>query len=282
MRKLLLAAVLFLVPSILQAHKFEPINTEYAPPVEVFTLDLTPQVFRRPNGANFFLLPEVGLEMPLTTWSQMELSVPYLLFDPKNADSSNGFGDLQLGFRAALPAPKGGPKLATNFEVVAPTGDSRQGLAKEATEIAAGFFASQETNRGIFFGNFSYAAEYPKDEEGHENLLEYATAAVFNINRVLHPTLELFGESNLTSNETELYSTPEMIVGLSDRSELKLAVPIGMTESSDDWGVQFQLTLFLGEHPEPGTRPVHSPVADGLLRHRVPHPHNVPMAAFGR
>lgn len=235
---------------VLQAHKYEPINTEYAHPVEVFILEVTPQMFNLANGDKFYLLPKVGIEMPLTGWSQIEVSVPYLLLDPAESRSLNGLGDLELGFRALLPTPEGIPTLGANFEVGAPTGDSGDELAGEATELAAGLFATQELTRATLFGNFSYAAEFPKQEDGHENILEYAMAAVFHLNRFLYPTVELFGESNITEEETELFLAPEVIFNLGQRTEAKVALPIGLTDSSPDWGVQFQFTIFLNEHPD--------------------------------
>ncbi len=42
MRKLIPILFAGLCLSVSQAHKYEPINTEYAPPVEVFILDITP------------------------------------------------------------------------------------------------------------------------------------------------------------------------------------------------------------------------------------------------
>ncbi len=236
--------------SVLQAHKYEPINTEYASPVEEFTLELTPQMFNLANGDKFYLLPEVGIEMPLTGWSHIEVSVPYLLLDPAESRSLNGLGDLELGFRALLPMPEGSPILGANFEVGAPTGDNGDGLAGEATELAAGLFATQELRRATLFGNFSYAAEFPKEEDGHENILEYAMAAVFHLNRFLSPTVELFGESNMTSDETELFLAPEVIFNVHQRTEAKVSLPIGLTDSSPDWGIQIQFTIFLNEHPD--------------------------------
>ncbi len=242
--------VMTLSVSVLQAHKYEPINTEYASPVEEFTLELTPQMFNLANGDKFYLLPKVGIEMPLTGWSHIEVSVPYLLLDPAESRSLNGLGDLELGFRAQLPTPEGSPILGANFEVGVPTGDSGDGLAGDSTELAAGLFATQELRRGILLANFSYAAEFPKEEDGHENILEYAMAAVFLLNRFLSPTVEIFGESNLTSDETELFLAPELIFNVHQRTEAKVSLPIGLTDSSPDWGVQFQFTIFLNEHPD--------------------------------
>ena len=249
-----LIGILTLVGSsvpILQAHKYEPINAEYAPPVEIFILDITPQYLNLREGHDFNLIPEIGIEIPLTAWSQMEVSVPYLRLDPPGTEARNGFGDLKFGFRAGLPKFKKTPMLALSFEVVAPTGDSQDGLAGEATEFATGLFATQQFDRGIVFANFSYAAEFPKEEDHRENILEYAIAAVFHAGRLFHPTVEFFGESNLTEGETEAFLAPELILNVSHRSELKWALPIGLTDSSPNWGFQFQLTIFLNEHPGP-------------------------------
>ncbi|MDA2926468.1 transporter [Acidobacteria bacterium AH-259-G07] len=255
MRKFAILLVGVLSVSLLQGHKYEPINTEYAPPVEVFILDITPQYFNLSEGRGFYFIPEIGMEMPLTTWSQIEISIPYLRLDPPGSDSRNGLGDLQLGFRALLPKPRQGPILSLNFEVLTPTGDSQDELAGEAIEVAVGLFTTQEFARGVLFGNFSYAAEFPKEEDHHDNILEYSTAAVFHAGRLLHPTLEFFGESNLTERETEVFLAPEIILNLTPRTELKWALPIGLTGSSADWGLQFQLTIFLNEHPDSNLPP---------------------------
>ena len=234
----------------LKGHKYEPLNSEYAPPVEIFILDITPQYFNLSEGQNFYVIPSFGIEMPLTTWSQFEVSIPYLLLTQPGLDCRQGLGDLELGFRALLPQLKQGPTLALNLEVVTPTGDSKDELAGEATEVAVGLFTTQQFSRSILFGNFSYAAEFPKEEDHHENILEYSTAAVLHTGSLLHPTLEFFGESNLSEGETDAFLAPEMILDLGGHAELKWALPIGLTKSSPNWGVQFQLTIFLGEHPD--------------------------------
>ena len=250
MRRLTILSLGLVSVSSLLGHKYEPINTEYAPPVEIFILDLTPQYFDVSESEDLYVLPRIGLEIPIATWSQMEVSVPYLLLHPSGSQSRKGFGDLKLGFRTFLPKPSRGPILAFNLELLAPTGDSQDHLAGKATEVSAGLFATQELRRTLLFGNLSYAAEFPKEEHHHENLLEYAAAAVFHLNRFLHPTVEIFGDSNLTVGRTELFLAPEMIIDLTPRLELKWALPIGLTNSSPDWGLQFQFTLFLTKHPD--------------------------------
>ena len=258
----------------LEGHKYEPINSEYASPVEIFILDISPQYFNLSEGQDFYVIPSIGIEMPLTGWSQFEISIPYLLLNEPGRDSRQGLGDLELGFRALLPQPRQGPTLALNLEVVTPTGDSKDELGGEATEVAFGLFTTQQFSRSILFGNFSYAAEFPKEEDHHENILEYSTAAVLHTGGFLHPTLEFFGESNLTEGETDAFLAPEVILDLGRHTELKWALPIGLTSSSADWGVQFQLTIFLGKHPDSNlprstktTRPRHP---SGLRHSRHP------------
>ncbi len=188
--------------------------------------------------------------MPLTHWSQLEVSIPYLLLDSPGSPRRNGLGDVELGFRTHLVKPKTGPHLALNFEVGAPIGDSRKGLAGQGTELAMGLFATKMLDRSILFGNFSYAAEIPKGDGDRENILEYSTAAVFPTRHLFHPALELVGESNLTEGETEIFLAPQIILSPGKRLELKAAVPIGLTHSTPNWGVQFQITLFLQDRLE--------------------------------
>ena len=173
------------------------------------------------------------------------MSIPYLLLDTPGSPLRNGLGDVELGFRTSLVKPKAGPHLALNFEVGAPTGDSSEGLAGQGTEVAMGLFATKMLDRSILFGNFSYAAEFPKGDGDRENILEYSTAVVFPTRHLFHPALELVGESNLTEGETEIFLAPEIILSPGERLELKAAVPIGLTRSTPNWGVQFQITLFL-------------------------------------
>ena len=227
-----------------QAHRYEPINTEYAPPVEILTLDITPQYLSLGDGSDFYLVPEIGIEMPLTNWAQLEVSIPYLVLDPPSSSSKNGIGDLKLAFRGLLPGERPGPSLAHNFELGSPTGDRQEELGGEATELSIGLFGTQDLSRAILFGNFSYAAHFPKGGRSRQNILEYSTAAVFHAGHLFHPAVELFGESNLTEDETELFLAPELILHLNNRTELKWALPIGLTDSSPNWGLQFQLTIF--------------------------------------
>lgn len=248
MKKYLYLSISFFCLTVAEGHKFEPINSEYAPPVEVFILDITPQYLSVSDGERY-QLPSLGLEIPLNRWAQFELGIPYLAHDGKREDARSGFGDLRFGFRAQMaPQAANRPALAFNFEIVAPTG--RDAVAGEATELAWGLFATHEFQRWTLFGNISYAAEFPRHETGHEDLVQYAAAAVYHPSDLIHPVVETFGESNLTTGDKSWMVAPELILNTSPLTEVKVAFPIGLTESSPNWGIQFELTVFLTRHPD--------------------------------
>lgn len=240
-------ALLFIVTS-LHAHKKEPINTEYAPPVENPILHLTPELFHLDKSVNIVSLPSIDAEIPLTRWIQFEAGIPVRLVDRPQGGRDAGIGDLEVGFRALLPHPERGPVLAFNFEAGLPTG--RESLdAGEETELSSGIFATQTFQKAILFANFSYVAAFPGHGEGHENALEYSTAVVVPLREWLSPTLEVFGDSNLTARETRLMVAPELILGLNRAAELKVGVPLGVTGTSPDWGIQVRVSIFLSRDP---------------------------------
>jgi len=59
--------------------------------------------------------------------------------------------------------------------------------------------------------------------------------------------LELLGQHDFNSGETLLAIEPEGILKAGERWELKAGIPIGLTASTPDVGVQLQVTWKFGE-----------------------------------
>lgn len=231
------------------AHDWEPINTEYAPPVAFIVWDTTFSAFDAADGTRYSV-PALGLEAPVGERTQFEVGIPVLAFDPEVGSGDTNFGDLEFGLRHQLLAEEIGgslPDVDLNFELGVPTGDAASGLGGEAWEGAVGIFLTKHVGDATLFGNFSYAAEIPREATAQrENLFEFATATVWALNDRFRPTVEFFGEVNATEEETEAFVAPEMLVSLNDSWELKGAVPLGLTGSSSDVGAQVQLTYIFG------------------------------------
>lgn len=241
----LVVATSVIIAAPVRAHELEPINTEFALPVHFVIWDSTISVVDE-GHSRLYGMPGFGLEAPINDRAQFEVALPFLVRDSDMGADGASLGDLELGFRYRLAAADADgvmPDIGLNVELGMPTGDAAKQLGGEAWEVAIGAFASKAVGRSLLFANVSYAAEVPRDaEEPRENLIEFATAAVYSVNETLHPTVELFGEWNTSLEETEAFLAPELIVSVADDWEAKAAVPVGLTDTSSDIGVQLQLT----------------------------------------
>lgn len=242
---LILCGVIAMSPRFVLAHEKEPINTEYAPPVEALVFHVTGSGFER-QGGTLFTLPGFALEAPILPAMQFEAGIPILRFAPDEGDGHTNFGDLEIGLRRQL-VPESGegaiPDLDVNVELGIPTGDRSAGLGGEAWEAAIGLFLTKHSGKSVWFGNFSYVAEIPRESDTErENLFDFAVAAVHSVSDRLHPTLELFGEWNVTDDETQAFVAPELLFTLNGGWELKAGVPIGITDATADVGFQIRLT----------------------------------------
>lgn len=230
------------------AHEKEPINTEFAPPVEAPIFDFTGSRLVQSDGA-LLTIPAMSMEAPLGPRAQFELGIPILRSDPDQGDATTNFGDIGFGLRYQLvPEHHHGkrPDIDVNFEISLPTGDRTAGLGGDAWESSLGLFLTKYVGRSILFGNFSYAAEIPREVDAErENHFEFATAMVYSVSGHVHPTFELFGHRNATEGTTEAYAAPEIIFTLPKGWEVKAAVPVGLTGTSDDYGVQIELSYLM-------------------------------------
>jgi hypothetical protein len=238
------------------AHEKEPINTEFAPPVEAPIFHFTASRFATTEGT-LLTLPALSMEAPIGPRIQFELGIPILRSEPNNGDATTNFGDVGFGLRYQLvPEHRRGilPDIDVNFEMSLPTGDRTAGLGGEAWESSVGVFLTKYVGHSILFGNFSYAGEIPRDDTERENHFEFATAMVHSVSGHVHPTVELFGDRNATEGTTEAYAAPEVIFTLPKGWEVKAAVPIGLTATSDDYGVQVKLSYLMhfARHDPPG------------------------------
>jgi hypothetical protein len=194
-------------------------------------------------------------EWPLFSQThQVSYTVPVNYFEA-NDDSAGGIGDIELHYRLqALEETSSLPALAPRFTLILPTGDEDRGLGDGSVgyELAlpvSKIVADQLTLHG------NVGATYLPDVED-EDLTSYflGASAIYAINRDFNLMLEWIGEWPEVAEDDGGGTDREFVSLVSPGARyainfedaqlvLGLAVPIGLTSESPDWGVFVYLSF---------------------------------------
>jgi len=198
----------------------------------------------------FFKLPdqkqitaEAEFEYGLADRWELDAGVPYEFVDPNGGRSTDGIGDVEAAVRyGVIPRGKQAFTFDLGLEAGIPTGDRTHDLGEGRLTLEPFFTASTWLGRVNveFNGGWQWAVTNA-GEEPH-NAFEYNVAVLYPINRWFL-VLEGDGESNRDS--TTYYLTPELIWKPAKNLQFLVAVPIGVTHASADYGVVASVTLEL-------------------------------------
>ena len=197
--------------------------------------------FKDSKGKDYTVAAE--FEYGLTDRWEVDAAVPYEFIRPRNGNSVDGIGDVETGVRyGVVPVSNDWPYAVTaGLECGIPTGDRTHDLGEGRLVLGPSITASTWLGRvNVEFNGAWQRAVTNAGEEPH-NAFEYNVAVLYPISRWFL-VLEGDGESN--RERTTYYLTPELIWKTKSLDFL-IAMPIGVTQASADYGVVASVTLEL-------------------------------------
>lgn len=240
--------VLLLRPNPAWAHRGEPLSTEFALPFAPGTGNWKIQFEyeREGPGVSEQARPETEIEIGLFPRLQVNAGFPLRRADEGPGQPPRTFGGkLELGARYLL---FGGEDrryaVSVQAEAEAPTGPSR--LAGDAPELGAGIFVDRYLGQKFrLHSNLLWKTTIGGQQEV-ERIFKYDHALVWFASRHWAPVIELNGETETATGNTRLSVQPEVIFFATHYLELKAGVPLGLTASTPDIGVRFQVAIIWG------------------------------------
>lgn len=239
-------AFLGAVSSVAEAHRLEPISTQFARPFAPRTGSLQFNYdYQRRHDVFTHLIPEAEFELGIFRSVQVSLAMPLIRREEKGSATTAAGGHLEIGARYLLWGGEKKPyAVSFNAFVEAPTGNRR--ISGDATEAAFALnFDREFGKRVLFHGNYGWSTSIGGSEE-RERVLDYRSAFVFPVSLWWNPTVELLGQTDTATGHTEFLVQPEMIYYLSSHWEMKVGVPLGVTHGSSRVGVRAQVAWIFG------------------------------------
>jgi hypothetical protein len=199
-------------------------------------------------GFQFFKLPDqkrttaaAEFEYGLTDRWELDADVPYEFIRPNGAHVVDGIGDVEAALRyGVIPVGREPFALTAGLGVGVPTGDRARDLGEGRLTVEPFFTASTWLGRfnaqinGGWQRAVTNAGEEPRDE------FEYNIAILYPIDQWF---LALEGNGVSTREATSYYVTPELIWKATTGVQFLVAVPIGVTHESADYGIMASVTL---------------------------------------
>jgi hypothetical protein len=197
--------------------------------------------FKRPDQKHITAAAE--FEYGLTDRWELDSGVPYEFVNPNDGRSANGIGDVEAAVRyGVVPPGKQAFAFDLGLGVGMPTGDRTHDLGEGRLTLEPFFTASTWLGRVNAQLNCGWQRAVTNAGEEPHNAFKYNVAVLYPINRWFL-VLEGDGESN--RDGTTYYLTPELIWKPTKILQLLVAVPIGVTRASADYGVVASVTLEL-------------------------------------
>jgi hypothetical protein len=180
-------------------------------------------------------------EYGLTDRWELDTEVPYRFRDFNHGRSFDGIGDVEAGVRyGVIPLDKGPVALDVGLALGIPTGDRTRDLGEGRITLEPSFTASTwlgpcnvQVNGG-WQRAVTNAGDEPRDE------FEYNIAILYPVDRWF---FVFEGNGISTRDSTEYYVTPELIWKVVKNVQFLVAVPVGVTHESADYGIVALVTL---------------------------------------
>ncbi len=181
------------------------------------------------------------LEYGLTDRWELDADVPYGFRDINHRRSFDGIGDVEAAVRyGVIPIGQQPFAVTAGLEVGAPTGDRFRDLGEGRLTLEPFFTAS--TWLGRFNAQVNCGWQRAVTNGGNEprDEFEYNFAILYPVDRWF---LALEGDGVSTRDATSYYVTPELIWKATDDVQFVVAVPLGLTHESADYGIVASVTL---------------------------------------
>jgi hypothetical protein len=182
-------------------------------------------------------------EYGLTDRWELDAEVPYRFRNFNHVRSVDGIGDVETAVRyGVVPVGQEPFAVTAGLGVGIPTGDRAQDLGDGRLTLGPFFTASTwfgpvnvQCNGG-WARAVTSAGDEPRDE------FEYNIAALYPVGRWF---LVLEGNGVSTTDQSVYYVTPELIWKPMKNVKFMVAVPVGVTRESADYGIVAAITLEL-------------------------------------
>lgn len=239
--------LVFLVACRAEAHRLEPINTEFASPFDPGTGNV--QIgYEYLRTANFFTrqqVPVLQLEYGFAPRFQFAVEFPVLRNHFRGEPAQTGAGNTEFSLRYLLA---GGQEysyaLSINAVVEAPTGD--RAVAEHAVTVGGRLHFDKSFGESLFAHfNVGYLTSVSRFDE-KEKSLEYSAALVWAATLRWNPGFEVVGRKQL-GGESNLGLIPELIYYVGPHMEVKFGLPVGVTSTTPDIGFQAQVAIIFGK-----------------------------------
>jgi Putative MetA-pathway of phenol degradation len=196
----------------------------------------------------FFKLPDqkritvaADFEYGLTDRWELDAEVPYEFVNPNDGRSVDGIGDVEAAVRyGVVPLDDKPFALTAGLGAGIPTGDRTRDLGEGRLKLEPFFTASTWLGRFNAQLNCGWQRAVASAGNGPSDEFEYNVAVIYPVDRWF---LVLEGNGTSTREATTYYVTPELVCRLTKGVEFLLAVPIGVTGASADYGVIASMTL---------------------------------------
>ena len=180
-------------------------------------------------------------EYGLTDRWELDAEVPYRFREFNHGRSFDGIGDVETAVRyGVVPLDKGPVAFNVGLALGIPTGDRTRDLGEGRLTLEPSFTASTwlgPCNMQINCGwqrAVTNGGEEPRDE------FEYNVAILYPVDQWF---LALEGNGASTRKTTSYYVTPELIWKTTKNVQFVVAVPMGVTHESADYGIVASVTL---------------------------------------
>jgi hypothetical protein len=225
------------------AHDHEPINTEFAAPFATGAgnFQFGYQYFRAADQ-----LAPITFEYGFAPRQQVSIALP-IVSRPGDGGGVVGAGNLEVEYRLLVAgANERKFALSLNPGLMFPVGDKQ--VAERSWAGGGALHLDTHLVDGIWtHTNVGYEAHFANIGEEREKHLHYNSAVMWEASKHFQPVFEFVGAHEFTSATTVHFVVPEIIFAPNHHWEIKAGLPLGVSSSAPDVGVQLQLTWKFGK-----------------------------------
>jgi len=235
--------LLFFVSSVSpRVFAGQPLSTDDTGTVEPKHLQVEMEAEYLKDNANY---KETAISTTFTTgvvWDRLDfaLGVPYIWTNPSDADSENGFSDLETRLKLRFfDETDCIPSLAFTIGLKADTGDCSKGLGSGSVDFMGNFIATKCFGKFTVHGNVGYDKTGDLPEEIIYDFINLGLAGEYSLTEKFVLLCEVYAEI-ATENESE-QNPVDVLIGckyiLPCETTLDAGVAFGLTDGAPDYRI---------------------------------------------
>lgn len=207
---------------------------------------LVPQLTKGRDGGRDWVT-EVSFERRVGARGEVEIGLPFAVHDITNGATTGGIGDVGLAYKHVLYADL--PSLAVasaSLDLIVPTGDRDRHLGDGTVSVEPSLLAGKQIHDLVIQGQILGSA--PIDEARADRVVSYRFAfsyALAAVKSAWVPTLELEVLQNVTTQEHNLFLTPEIYKGITKRGHVAVALGAQIPVAGDADPFDYRILAFV-------------------------------------